>query len=199
MNLSPSQLVPSLIALIGVVLSVLAAVLTTRHQVAGEIQKIHHQVLAVYAQHLSPARLQAYPELFSVISAAVKEIDYAKEAGRELEIEWNRIFQQVNDWDNQHGLLLAKESGDACYELRLLLAKVTRKGAGSLADLSLKNVGAKLVRLEVALREDLGVYPLGDRNPDPSNRGFTGRTFPDVGPLENMPAPPSTRATTAGV
>ena len=141
-------LAASLFTLLGLVVTVIAGFLLKRRR---------YELLDSYAQRLTEERLKRYPELYKLLSSALKVLDYPDAFPEELDLA--RLQATVNEWDSSWGLLLTVESGDKAQELRKVLHGLSGKQS-PLPEDDADRLRQALVGLEVALRVDLGVYAL---------------------------------------
>jgi hypothetical protein len=141
-------IVASLVTLVVTVLTVAAGFLLKRRR---------YELLDLYAQRLTDERLKRYPELYKVLSSALKVLDYPDEFPDGLDLASLRTT--VNEWDSSWGVLLTVESGDKAQQLRRVLHDLSRKQPPLAAD-ETTALHQALVGLEIALRVDLGVYAL---------------------------------------
>lgn len=160
MNL-PKEVVASLIALVGVFLSVTIALITTRRTVNVELRKLRFQIEQVYASKLLDARLAIYPQVYSFLSAFSKELKRYRLTRNTLET----LLKNLDDWDSKNGILFTGDTIYACNRFRNGLIKVL-----SLNDQELfERVSSEdfvnewfvnTERFELALKCEIGIYGL---------------------------------------
>lgn len=146
-------------AAIGALVSAGVAWFTARRSVRTEIDKLRLSVQQKLLEQLVAARLVAYPELYSMMSELVKaaamqvnDPDFLRD-----------LLQKVNIWDSRYSILLGPHTTNVCYEFRHALAKAASLPA--MATIEHHESGREAaevlrmaMKLELALRSDLGIY-----------------------------------------
>lgn len=181
-----TEIIVSLLTLLGAILSVIIGYSKTLRTIDTELHKQHYGVLNIYAKGLFEKRLSVYSELYSILSNAVKIIDYPDLFTEPVNIV--DIENKLNEWDSNYGLLLTKESGARAMTVRKALRTLSSKFTtihDCLKDHESKEkLEESLVGLEVALRVDLGVYAVESWNIKKGHGIFTNRESPDYTPKE---------------
>jgi len=176
-----AQILTSLGALVGVVITVIVTHRNTVRTLTAEIRKVRYGVLNVYAERLCEARLLAYSEIYPLLSNTVKMIDYPELFTQSEDIE--HLENQLNVWDSKHGLLLTKESGNHAMKTRSTLRSLRKQGYKTIHNCgqdrsAMKELCDALVGLEVALRVDLGIYAVESWNIETGFGAYTDREMP---------------------
>ncbi len=154
------EIIAALIALIGVVLSVLVTSAISRRTVRVEIQKLRAKLQEVYATKLLDSRLQTYPDLYSYMSDLVKLAIHRTPSRAEL----SELRDKVEVWDSKHAVFLGKDTTNICCSFRMALAEaLLETSTRSVEPPSgrpewLRALLGKATALELGLRSDLGIY-----------------------------------------
>ena len=167
--------------------SAFGVLVTLAVQWFGTRSKVRHESLTLYAEKLASVRIKAYPLLYSILSEALKHIDFEKLHSEEL--SYGELEREINEWDSKYGYLLGEMSGGRAWYLRRVIraliegralscALVQDRRRGMIASLGqlakrklhlyeeTKRVPIKddlryaLAELEIGLRVDLKVYSL---------------------------------------
>jgi hypothetical protein len=155
-------MIAAMSALLGILVTVLAQSLALHRQLAGEEKRVHLGVLPILAGKLEEKRLETHAELCSVLSDALKHIDYSDMFSQVLDLA--AFENSISVLDSKHSAFFSAESGERAMELRKQLRIAVREKR-SLEEATaleqpewLRELRHALLGLEVALRVDLGVY-----------------------------------------
>jgi hypothetical protein len=160
-KLSPT-LIASVFALLGVLVTVAAQSVALRRQIAGEERKGRFGILLAFAAELEEHRLAAYSEICSMLSDAVKHIDYPDMFTEALDL--SDLERKLCSLDSKYSILFSSLSGDSSMKLRDQLRQIVRERTTLQAEhlvtqpAWVEELRHALIDLEVALRLDLGVY-----------------------------------------
>jgi hypothetical protein len=155
----PNEIIPALVAVLGVILSGLVSLVTSRKVALNEFKKMRFEAKRTYDAKLFEERLKRYPTLFFLLSKFIKEIEFGSVSRDAVEA----LMRDVNTWDSEHAIVLSQFSADACYEFRHHLRGLLREGVDSLnAQLSsqgfLQDLRRRAAIVEFVLRSDIGIY-----------------------------------------
>ncbi len=153
------QIVTALIALIGVLVSVLVSYLTSSQKTNSEIEKLRKEILQDFNVKLFEKRLEVYPELHSYLSQLIKVIQF----GTISQETFKEIFEKIQIWDSKNSILFSGTTGLISYELRLKIANILKKNNAELTKefTSLESkteLRHEIQKLELALKSELGIY-----------------------------------------
>lgn len=158
------EIVIALISLGGVVLSVLISFLTSLRLTRTELEKLRSEIKKTYADRLLSKRLETYPSLYYLTSNFIKEIQY----GSVDNLLLDEFRTQLIEWDSRNAIFLSSYASRKIYSLRRRLVTELKQ----LTDEELKNqdllkdLRNQVESLEVALRNDIGVYVVEFSDPD---------------------------------
>lgn len=158
------EIVIALISFTGVVLSVLISFLTSSRLTRTELEKLRSEVKKTYADRLLSKRLETYPGLYYLASNFLKEIQY----GSVDNLLLNEFRTQLIEWDSKNAIFLSSYASRKLYSLRRRLVRELKQLTDEeLKDQDLlKDLQKQVERLEVALRNDIGVYVVEFSDPD---------------------------------
>jgi hypothetical protein len=153
------ELLSPLIALAGVVISIIASVLVSARQSKLEIKKLRTELQMSYASKLVDKRMEAYPVLFKLISDFEKASKYRIVQKPEAD----KLLKDILEWDSSSALFM---SSNAIRKYTLF-----RKFIRSLTDMPKKEfdiyvsddenrqlIARQVREVEIALKQDLGVF-----------------------------------------
>lgn len=160
MNL-PKEVIAALIALVGVLLSVVISLITSRKTVNVELRKLRFQIQQVYASKLLETRLAVYPQVYSLLSAFSKELRGYKLNRNALE----SLLTNLDDWDSKNGILFTGDTISACSRFRNRLIRLLTLNGEELAKrFSSEDFVDEWFRyteaFELALKSEIGIYGL---------------------------------------
>lgn len=164
----PKELLPSLIALAGVAVSIIASVLVSVRQSKIEIKKLKTDLQMAYANKLVDKRMEAYPILFKLMSNFEKAI----RSGTVDTTTVNTLLDNISDWNSSYSLFTSsytirryiyfrssiewlkqnpdvdppRQNSDAEIKSQLLDKELRKEMIGYMRE------------LETALKHDLGVF-----------------------------------------
>ena len=158
---------PALIALLGVLLSILASVVLARRAAKAELKKLRVQLTANYADKLLAARIAVYPSLYPALSEFVKLLEAGAKAASQAQMldpgAIRQLHTQIADWGKQNSIFLSDRAERASFDLRQYVRSLAVLADDDLsAALRMPKTVADLLyrvqRLEIALKVELGVY-----------------------------------------
>lgn len=173
--LEDPRTIAAIIALLGVFLSVTSSVLVTRLTAKTEREKIKQQLHNTYAEKIISKRMESYPILFDLISTFVKQVydGTFKESGRV-----KKLSEAVRRWDGQHAIFMSSQTQRDMYLFRKEIDSFCTSfedTSGEYELTELEDLWKALVRLELSLKTDIGVFVLDK---------YDGKeTFSDYGAL----------------
>jgi hypothetical protein len=149
----------AIIALVGIFISMLVSIYTSRRQTKTELEKLRFEIKQSYAGRLLEKRLDAYPGLYYLLSSFAKKLKPDLLSRTDVET----FHEQLNEWDSRNSLLFTAQTGLIHFNFRRLLTKLvnvtdeefTRQLAFVEYCDDLRN---KVGQLELALKNDLGIY-----------------------------------------
>ena len=152
------EIVASLIALAGVLISVVVSLLVNTRQTNIEIQKLRTEILQNFNSKLFEKRLEVYPDLYNSLSDFITTIQYDSITNAALE----KLLEEMHAW-RKYSILFSARTGLIGYELNSMLHEMTRKSDDELkvdfeSPESRKALRRKIQRFELALKNELGIY-----------------------------------------
>ncbi len=150
---------PAIIALLGVLISVVASVIVSIRQFRNESQKLRNEYLHLYAGKLFDKRMIAYPQIFEPVVFIIERINLSKPISPD---ELEKFGNKLLDWNPKNSHLLSAHSEQLMHRLYIDLNSMTKEERETLANNhnSLKELKGKLLEFYLALKGDLGVYAL---------------------------------------
>lgn len=108
----PQELIASLIAFIGVVISVIVSLFSTNQKIKKEIQQ--H-----FTSKILNKRLEYYPEFYSILSGFMKKIELDNYDQKDI----SDLIEKINKWDSQNALFFSGKTNIQVYDLRAELRR----------------------------------------------------------------------------
>jgi hypothetical protein len=155
----PEGVTAALVALAGVGLSVTASIFVSVRQSRLEARKLRSEYLHLYAGKLFDRRMTEYPLILKSIVTVIQKINLKQSVSAD---EVEKLADQLFDWNIQNSFLLSAHSEQVMHSLYMELKSMTREERNTLVknqDL-LVQLKAKLLKLYLALKGDLGIYAL---------------------------------------
>lgn len=152
-----SEVVPALIALVGVVGSAAISYIVSSRQSSIELQKLRTSLQTELGSKLYEKRLEVYPELYAQLSNLVKLIEFGDVTSKNLK----EILATIQEWDTKNSIFFSIQTGYICYNFRKMLANIVKDTDENLQkEFSLheqkKELKQKIHELELALKHELG-------------------------------------------
>jgi hypothetical protein len=147
------SILASFIALSGIVISALISFLVSRRQIDLQIQNQLHS----YSAKLFERRLEAYPKMYSTLSAFAKAAKNKSLAKKNI----SQTIKDLDDWDSNNALLLGQST-----VVQLARFEGALRGWLKLTDKELqssdfiKEIVKRVIAIEHALKLELGVFSL---------------------------------------
>lgn len=154
----PVEIVTSIIALIGVLLSVSISIYTSRRQTQIDLEKFHAEMHQNFNAVLFKKRLDIYPEIYATLTEFSDNIKYQKITKDQI----TKMFTPLQNW-RKHSFLFTAKTGHLAFELKEELLRLTDKTDGEL-EVYFNNIEArkrlrrKVQEVELALKSELGIY-----------------------------------------
>jgi hypothetical protein len=164
-----SELLPSLIALAGVAVSVLASSYLSARQTKIEIKKLRTELQLAYASKLIDKRIETYPVLYKLISDFQKLIH----SGKLTKQETDKFVGKMLEWDSTNAIYMSGHTVKTYTKFRSFILPIVRMTKPEFAESYNTEVAKRMIieelrKVEIALKQDLGVYivefPDIDRN-----------------------------------
>jgi hypothetical protein len=162
-----SNLVPTILALTGIVLSSLISYVISTRQSKLEVQKLRDEYLHRYAGKVFEKRLETYPKIVEhlvIFFHKVNLFSLKKDKLYEITVEdIKNLLQILLDWDTQNSILYSRELQDVLHNTYHQLYEIINKPDEELNNLltkvdSLIKLRDEVFKLFLALKNDLGIY-----------------------------------------
>ena len=150
------ELIASLIALVGVVASVLVSFLAGQRQIKTQIDALRIQVEQTYTSKLYEKRLEVYPLLFQIMSSLSKSIRDRSEVTKD---EMDEFVSRFYDWDSKNSIYTSELTLRQLIRLLRLIRsyKNSEEKVYSRRKLEIELV-PQMMELELTLKTELGVF-----------------------------------------
>jgi hypothetical protein len=163
----PKEVLLSLIALGGVLISSAISWIISRRQVVAEVEHLRLEIQRSYATNLNNKRLGVYPNLYRLLNDYTLSIQT-----RSLSFENLRTFQhELSEWYSQNGLFLSARTNEVLYVLLRTIRGIARKSDIAFANrLDSPEKRRRLIteawKLQIGLKNDIGVYQVEFYDPE---------------------------------
>lgn len=152
------EIVVTAISLLGILLSAVVSYLISKRNFEAELEKIKKQ----FTQKLFEKRLEAYPQLYEILSSFQKLIRSGKADDRSFEI----FFEKYQEWNSRYGILLSPRTVVESHLFQEYVREV-----GWQKDKAFSELLPKMIRIEHSLKTELGIFESMDyHNPETINR-----------------------------
>lgn len=149
-------IISSIIAFIGVIISVRESSKRSDDLIKAEIEKIKSGIQQDYATKLLEKRIEVYPKLYSIISDFIKLVQFGKVTTDIIQ----KLKSDIEAWDSNNALFLSAGSTGTIYDFRkFLFDEAINKSDEELQKANyLKTLRDRAGDVEVVLKNDIGIY-----------------------------------------
>ena len=157
----------ALISLSGVLISALVSLLISKRKIKSELERLRLEMHHNFADRLHSARLSSYPDAYSEVEKYVKAIQ-----SRSVEFEdFCKHYKNIDEWHSINGYLLSSASNRDFYTYLRRARQIAESNAEAFLErISSAEKRRELIRkaweIELALKNDLGVFRVEFYNPD---------------------------------
>lgn len=164
-----TELLSSMIALAGIVISILASTLLNARQTKVEIKKLRTELQLAYASKLIDKRMETYPILFKLISSFEKLIRF----GNLTKMETDKFVKEILEWDSSNAIFMSGHTVKTYAKFRSFMMPIARMTKTEFTEAysteaAKRTIVEEIRKVETAIKQDLGVYivefPDVDRN-----------------------------------
>lgn len=185
------EIITSIIASVGVLLSALLSYLINRKMIQTERNKTSYGIESAYYNKITESRIMFYKEIYEVISEFLKDertnglITNRKRINRQSIMDFITKYDVL---DSKYGVLYSAETGDISAEVRGIIYQILKNtdkdNFFTIFDSRQKKYLIKYIqKLESALKADLGIYILEYKDFDRSKRI---RSYEDIERIKNI-------------
>ncbi len=163
----PKEIYVALISLLGLILSVIVSWFVARYKAKMELKKMRLETHHIYADNLIRARLTCYPEAYKILESIVKNIQSKK-----MDFDsFNDLVERVNNWYSDNGYLLSADTNRRFYSSIRKFTNIGQASPKAFEDrlndnLKRKDLITSAWKIELGLKNDLGIFELEFFNPD---------------------------------
>lgn len=155
-----TEIITGLIALIGVILSVIISYFSNKQILKAKINELETQLIEKNSERLIQNRLESYPNIYFCLSEMAKKIKRDKYFQEVKHVSIDSLIEFFNEFeqlDSKHGFLFNSQSGLAAGKLRgFLINLINSKNELEISNLlELKKI---IGHLEFSLKQEVGVY-----------------------------------------
>ena len=153
------EIVTSIIAFLGVLLSVIIAHLSTKRTIRLEVDKTNKSIEQDYAKQILEKRLNVYPKIYFELSEFMTLIFDHNPTVNELK----QFVDNQNSLYSNYGVFLSAETADLHYRLCRyvidIISKIEAKGNSEIKSEDRKNaLRSNIQKVEIGLKKDLGIF-----------------------------------------
>ena len=154
-----TEIIVALIALFGVVISVVISLYTSMKQTKVELQKLRSEIQETYAGKLLEKRIEIYPDMYFLLSDFGKKIQY----GLVSKSDVTELLGRIDDWDSKKSLFFSAITNSVSYHFRKTLVQITKMTDEEFqkefaSEETRRDLRHKAGTFELALKSDLGIY-----------------------------------------
>jgi hypothetical protein len=164
-----TEIVVALIALAGVILSIVASLLASMRITNTELQKLRTEIQQSYADKLVERRLEVYPSLYTPLSNFTRVIRF----GSLSKSAFEQLRTQMEELDSKHSVLFSGRTGVIFHRFLMMLAELTEMPDETIqkkyaTDDEKRELRHRIGEVELALKSDLGIYVVEFADPQKS-------------------------------
>lgn len=167
------QIIAAIIAVTGVVISVVVSYLTSSKNVDIELKKHKEILFQEFGQKLFEKRLEVYPTLYALVSNFIKTVRFGNLSNKEIK----KLSNNLLEWDTNHAIYMSAETQYLFHKFKLAIAELSYKDDKELSEEfrepeSKKKIKEEGEKIEIALKNELGIYAFESPNKVVPEREF---------------------------
>ena len=160
--LDDPRTVAAAIAFVGVLISVVSSIAVSKIAAINDRNKIKQELHNSYSDKILSERIRTYPELYDIISTLAKNIydGSFKETGH-----LSRVREAIRNWDGKNAIFMSGQTQHDMWRFRTTFDDFTAdfdKVDEESQMQNLEEVWSSLVRLEISLKSDIGIFVLDE-------------------------------------
>lgn len=155
--MAPELIVAIITGLISIVASVSVTTLSTR----SELRRIRRELEQSYEKSLFDKRVEIYPELYQLLSANLKLIQYG-DASRDTLLMFK---EQIDAWNSKYSLFFTRATTQISWRFRHYLFLLLKEG--TITDEHWDRIKNTIRLFEAALRAEIGIFNVPAVGPVP--------------------------------
>ncbi len=155
----PKEIIISLIAMAGVLISAAMSWIVSRRQVNAEVERLRLEIQRSYATNLNNKRLEVYPALYSLMNDYTVSIQNQNMSLEKLKT----LSEKVSEWYTRNGLLLSGLTNGSVYTFLRTINRIAQKSEAAFTTrLAASEQRQQLIqdawKVQVGLKNDIGIY-----------------------------------------
>ena len=154
-----TEIITSIIAVSGVVLSIILTFYSTKRQLKAEIKKVHTAIEQDYLRIILAKRVEIYPKIYFELHEFMRLIFDNPPTVDELK----KFDETLSELNSKYAVFLGVRTADIYYKLRRyiysIILKMEDKGQSKVESQDRMNALRKNIqKLEIGLKKDLGIF-----------------------------------------
>ena len=150
------EMIVAIIALSGVIISVLASLYSSMRQTNSELKKLRTEIQQIYTNKLLDKRIEIYPDLYNLLSRFTKSIVTNQSISMD---SLQELQENLSNWDVQNAVFLSGKAFELSYRFRVTISELSKESVNEFNDsILLSDLRSKADSVKLALKEDLGIF-----------------------------------------
>jgi hypothetical protein len=143
----------SIVATLGIIISVTVSIITTRLQNKIELEKVKKELDQQYAKSLFDERVKCYPTLFKAFTDYGKKMQYGKQTSENL----RQFRDTIDNWNNQYGIFFTRPTARLSARFRWYLHTLLEVEGNQIGEDDWEAIYTIIGYFEECLKAEIGV------------------------------------------
>lgn len=158
-NMNQPQIITAIIALIGVIISIVISYITSSKNVKVELRKHQEQIMQEFGQRLFEKRIECYPKLYSIVCRYARDL---KENRMNISL-LKEYYNETSDWDVNNSIYMSAKTQYIFHQFRIELLNISKLAEEDFKA-TYKNIEEQKKlrgtsnKVELALKNELRIY-----------------------------------------
>lgn len=153
------EIISSIVAFVGILISVMVTYFSTKKQIKTEIKKVHVAIEQNYLKMIIAKRIEIYPKIYYELHEFMRLIIDHDPTLDELK----NFEKKLAELNSLYAVFISARTSDIYYRLRrylyMIINKIKEKGQNKIESEDRKYVLHKHIqKIEIGLKKDLGIY-----------------------------------------
>lgn len=153
------EVITSIIALAGVIISIIISYITSVKNVKVELRKHQEQIMQEFGQKLFEKRINCYPKLYSIVCKYARDL---KDDRMDITM-LKDYYRETSDWDVENSIYMSAKTHYLFHQFRIELLNISKLSeddyeASIRSESNREKLRETSKKVELSLKNELGIY-----------------------------------------
>lgn len=174
-----TELITAIIAVSGVIISIVASYITSLKNVKVELRKHQEQIMQEFGRKLFEKRIECYPLLYSIVCRYSRDLKENRISTSTLK----DYYKETSEWDVMNSIYMSAKTQYLFHQFRIELLELSKLSEENYkAKFNTEEARKKLrettKKVELGLKNELGIYSF--ESPHKVTPGNTFASYKDA-------------------